>query len=209
MWRLDFSQGSEGGVVRACLATCWSPCGRTLLCCWTTVTTIMPPKKQISSDQLAVISTLVNMGKKNKEIAQTTRIPLRTVQCWDKRARESGTHAPTVRKPRPGKKRKLSNRTLALIRRQIDAKPSLTARQIKKQNPRLLDGVAIRTVQDYLHKVLKFHRCRAVRKLWTTKAGRGKRLLFARLHRRWDFNQWKKVLWSDEATFTVTDSTQK
>ena len=136
----------------------------------------MPPKKQISSDQLAVISTSVNMGKKNKEIAQTTGIPLRTVQRWAKRARESGTHAPTVRKPRPG------NRTLALIRRQIDAKPSLTAQQIKKQNPRLLDGVAIRTVQDYLHKVLKFRRCRAVRKPWTTKAGRGKRLLFARLH---------------------------
>ena len=69
--------------------------------------------------------------------------------------------------------------------------------------------MAIRTVQDYLHKVLKFRRCRAVRKPWTTKAGRGKRLLFARLHRRWDFNQWKKVLWSDEATFTVIDSTQK
>ena len=184
----------------------FAPLLRTLLCCWTPVPTIMPPKKQISTEQLAVISTLVNMGKNNKEIAQTTGIPLRTVQRWTQRARDDA-HARIVRKPRPGKKRKLNNRTLALIRRQVEAKPSLTARQIKKLNSKLLDGVAIRTLQDYLHKVLNFRRCRAVRKPWITKAGRGKRLLFARLHRRWDFNQWKKVLWSDEATFTVTDCT--
>ncbi len=105
---------------------------------------------------MAVKDTLMKNGKKNKDIAALTGISLRTVQRWTKKIEDSSPTLLPTHKQRSGRKQKLTASTLNLLKQQVDAHPSLTARQLKEKNPRLLAGVALRMLQDYLRKVLGF-----------------------------------------------------
>lgn len=67
-------------------------------------------------------------------------------------------------------------------------------------------GVVERTLRDYLRKVLRYRSCRAVRKPWVTRAHRVNRLRFVAEHSEWTLDKWRTVLWSDEASFEVTDN---
>lgn len=67
----------------------------------------------------------------------------------------------------------------------------------------------IRTLQDYLKIVLEFWWHHAVPKQWVTKVHRAWRLTFALVHKIWTTEQWRCVLWMDEATFTLSGSTNK
>ncbi len=48
--------------------------------------------------------------------------------------------------------------------------------------------------------------CVALRKPLISEANRKKRLQFAREHKDWTLEQWKKVMWSDESRFTLFQS---
>ena len=93
-------------------------------------------------------------GHSNKEISEQKQVKLRTVQILVKRYRESGGKDLPLPSSSPGRPRKTSPRTLKVLRRQVERNPGLTARQLKEQNPELLSDVAIRTVQDTLHRDL-------------------------------------------------------
>ena len=48
--------------------------------------------------------------------------------------------------------------------------------------------------------------CVALRKPLISEANQKKRLQFAREHKDWTLEQWKKVMWSDESRFTLFQS---
>ena len=166
----------------------------------------MGPRKLLNSSQIAVICALAKENKTNKEIAAHTALPLRTVQRWTLKFRSGGgVKDPPPHKP-AGPKPKLSQRTLNVIRRQLEVEPRITSKELKSRNPRLLAGVAERTLRDYLKKVLGYRSCRSVPKPWVTRAHRVNRLRFVAEHREWTLDKWRTVLWSDEASFEVTDN---
>lgn len=53
---------------------------------------------------------------------------------------------------------------------------------------------------------LRYCSCHAVSKPRLTRAHIIKRLTFVSQHKDWDLNRWRRVLWSDEASFQVTDN---
>ncbi|KAG7165129.1 putative Transposable element Tcb1 transposase-like 8, partial [Homarus americanus] len=106
--------------------------------------------------------------------------------------------------PKSGRPKLLSPRTLKVISRQVWSNPSLTAREVKERNPRLLSHVSLRYVQQALHNGLGFKSFRARRKPLLTKRQKENRVKFCKKYEVWDLETWRSVLWSDEATFSVT-----
>ena len=101
----------------------------------------MGPRKLISKAQISVICALVRENKSNLEIAAITGIALRSVQRWTKIYRVAGGDAsPPPHKPK-GRKRCVSQRTLNIIRRQLEAHPRIHSKELKARNPALLSGV--------------------------------------------------------------------
>ena len=162
--------------------------------------------KELKEADLAVIATLYRCGKSNKEISQETGISSRSVQHWMKRFREAGSgEIPTTTKY-PGRPRLVSSRTVRLVQRQVEKNPHITSWELKEKNPKLLGKVSDRTVRDYLHHDLKYKRCVARKKPLLNEKQRSNRLIFCKKYIKWDLEQWKTVLWSDEAQFDITEN---
>ena len=102
--------------------------------------------------------------------------------------------------------RKFTQRTLNVIRRQVEAQPGIKSQEIKQKNPCLLARVAEQTVREYLKRDLDYRSCRLVPKPWVTCTHFVKRLAFDTQYKDWGLDEWSKVLWSDEPSFEVTDN---
>lgn len=161
--------------------------------------------KDLRTDEIAVITSLYKAGKSNKEISVISGIKLRTVQTWTKKIKDSGTTDPPTHKKRPGKARLTSLRALRIIKRELETNPRLSARQIKEQNHRILGETSTRTVRRMIHN-LGYRWCRPRKKPDLTLKNVQDRVRFCKRYLAWDETQWKNVLWSDEAIFTVTSN---
>lgn len=107
--------------------------------------------KELTRDQIAVITSLHKAGVANKDIANTTGLSLRSVQRWTKKFRDAGGTDPPLQMKSTGRPRKTTQRAMQILKRQVDANPGITAPQIKKSNPVLLRGVSMRTVYRRLN----------------------------------------------------------
>ena len=164
----------------------------------------MGKSKDLSSDKIAAITALAKCGKSNKDIATITGIVLRSVQRWTKKFRDCGENELPAPGKRTGRPPSTSERTRKVIRREVDKYPRSSARQLKERYPDLLGSVAERTVRDILHRDLKFTKHAARKKPLVTLRQRHARVAFSKKYLKWGLEQWKGVLWSDEATFSVT-----
>lgn len=108
-------------------------------------------------------------------------------------------------KKRPGGVCKTSHRTLKLLQCQVDFEPLITASELKK-NPTLLQNMSVRTIQWQLHNDLSFLYHTPRREPIITDQQRKNQKIFCKKYLAWDPEKWKKVLWSDEAIFTVTSN---
>lgn len=95
------------------------------------------------------------------------------------------------------------SRTLNVMHRKIQYN---TSQETKQRNPCLLTGVTEWTARDYFKRDLDYRSCRPVPKLWATCAHHLRILAFATQYNDWDLDEWWNVLWSDEASFMVTDN---
>ena len=165
------------------------------------------PRKQTSHDDLVRVVQLHKIGKKNREISKVTGVNEKTVsRLIQKWKREGGGDNLPEHSRRSGRPLKISVKCLRLIRRQLDIQPTLTAKQLKEKNPKLLAGIAVRTIQDNLNKRLSYSKVRARVKPLVTAKQRRRRVKFARNYRLWGEGRWQRVLWSDESTFCVSDT---
>ena len=158
----------------------------------------------MTEDQIAAITSLSLVGKSNKEISIISGVSLRSVQRWTKKKREVGDAEVPLHKKRPGRPRKNSQRTLKLLQRQVEQEPRITAKELKERNTQLLENTSVRTIQKRLRDDLGFQHRAPRRKPLLTNQQKKKRVIFSKKYLNWDLEKWKTVLWSDEATFTVT-----
>lgn len=163
-------------------------------------------RRSTKREDVASVIALFKAKHKVSEIVEITGVCQRSVYRLIEQFKESGYAQLPVPKPRPGRPRLTSPRTRKVINRQVCANPRLTAREIKQNNPQLLGNVSIRSIQDLLHDDLGYRSYRARRKPLLTKVQKLKRLRFAKKYIVWSEDDWRRVLWSDEATFTVTGS---
>lgn len=101
---------------------------------------------------------------------------------------------------RIGRPRKTTERTLNVIRREVDNHPRITSCQLKENNPNLLDNVPERTVRRRLHNDLHFRKVNALKKPLLTLKQRKNRVVFCKKYLEWGIEKFKTILWSDEAT---------
>lgn len=163
-------------------------------------------RRQTTHDDTTAIITLVKAGHSLPDISRQTSVPLRTVQRLVKRFREEGAQDIPVRRPRSGRPRIVSPRTVRVLQRQVEHSPKKTAREFKLQNPRLLGSASLRTVQRRLHDDVGVRRYRSKRKPLLSRKNLQDRIKFCKKYSTWTDSDWKKVLWSDESTFTVTST---
>ncbi|KAG0717578.1 hypothetical protein GWK47_054126 [Chionoecetes opilio] len=154
----------------------------------------MGGKKDLTKDQIKVIVSLHKAERPFEEIAKIVGVTRRCVQKWVKKFRDDGGVATPEHKNRPGRERKTSQRTLNVMKRQVDAQPQITARELKEKNSQLLECVSIRTVQRCLHDNLEFRRRRARKKPLTTLRHQVLRVGFAKKYLHWDMPKWQQVL---------------
>jgi hypothetical protein len=104
-----------------------------------------------------------------------------------------------------GRPRKMTEDLLAILKRQINKYPMMTAADLKESTPELA-GVAHRTIAHALQNYLKVPSRSAAMKPLLTKKMKLKRLAFAKKHKYLTKEDWSKEMFSDESTFRCVRS---
>ena len=158
--------------------------------------------KQITVETRGVIIFFQNEKKSQRFIANKTGVSRKGVQGVLKRRMETGD----LRcQPRSGRKRKSvtrSNRTLiriSLRNKKLTSKE--LSRELKESSGVELSAPTVR--RRLLENGLRG--CKARKKLLLTEKQRKHCLEWARSHVKWPVEKWRKVLFSDESTFTLNN----
>ncbi|KAG7169811.1 putative Transposase-containing protein 22, partial [Homarus americanus] len=149
-------------------------------------------RRVTTRDDIAVVIALYKANHVLREISAQTGVALRVVQNLVKRFRDLG-----------------EDELPAPLSKSVRSNPSLTAREVKERNPHLLSHVSLRCVQQALHDDLGFKSFRARRKPLLTKRQKENRVKFCKKYEVWDFETWRSVLWSDEATFSCSSKAKR
>lgn len=136
-----------------------------------------------------------------KEISSRTGRGQSTIRRLVATARDLPPNVVPPRKPVPGRPRKTSKFTDKILRRETLNNPEITAGELKRSHPTLLQGVSERTIQHRLQKELGLPTYKPAAKPLLTPSMVKKRLAFAHKYKDWTAEQWRKVLFSDESTF--------
>jgi len=166
-------------------------------------------KKYTSKDNLVKIVQCYKLGLGCQEISQETGVNLRTVQRQVAKFKASGELDTPHHRYGGGRPSKVGDRTLTIVRWELEKNPTITAKQIKEMHKDILQGTAVRTLQKIIRNKLKYRKVTAKSKPMVTDAQRMKRLAFAKNYSSWTQEDWRKVLWTDESVFRVSDTKGK
>jgi transposase len=158
--------------------------------------------KQLTEAQRGSILYGRKRGEKLRTIAENVGCCLTTVRNTLKRHAETGQ---TQFRRRAGRPPLLNSSDRKKLKRLVTAKPA-NRRLCKAQLRRLWmkktgKNVSSRTVSRALHSV-GLRNCMARKKPLVSPANKAARLGWCLEHRSWTTREWRKVLWSDEATFS-------
>jgi hypothetical protein len=112
-------------------------------------------------------------------------------------------------KPRPGHPRLLSKRHERRIVCYISSGECSTAVDIQKKL-KIDDQIDISA--ETIRRILKKNGLKSkikCKKPYLSKKHKKKRLMFAKVHKDWTVNDWKKVIWTDESKFMLYGSNGK
>ena len=162
----------------------------------------MPPKrsKEVVYSEIVLLH---REGKETKHIVQKVGVSERTVRRVVAKFKAGGSSETPQAGTSSGRPRVLSPRAQRVVRRSVEGNPTLTAKEIKIQNWKVLKRASVRTVSRELHDRLGYKRVTAKRKPLLNKRQKKNRLDFAKKYKDWGLDQWRKVLWTDESTFYV------
>lgn len=163
-------------------------------------------KAYTSQDNITRVIQCYKLGLDSHQTSVETGVSARTVRRLVSKFKAGGERKIPRHKYGGGKPSKISNRTLRVIRFELEKNPSITAKQIKEKHTSLLQGVTIRSIQRAIRNKLKYKKVRARSKPFVTEAQRKRRLEFAQKYASWTVNDWRKVLWTDESVFRVSDT---
>jgi transposase len=111
------------------------------------------------------------------------------------------------RKKGSGRPKKIPGHALKILERFVKKNPLATAGDIKQQVPEV-SGISVRHINWLILKKLKMPSRIAAQKPLLTEKMKKKRLAFAKKHRSWTAEDWRKVMYSDESTFRCLRSTR-
>ena len=155
-----------------------------------------------------VRNAILLLKSKNKNISAISKelnISRTTVRRWISRSENSKIGYTPQPKIRSGRPRKTSVHTENLLKREVLKNPFITARKLKENHNNLLNNVTVRSVQRLLKNRLNLGASKPARKPILTETMRKKRLQFANRYKDWTAEEWKRVMFSDESTFRVSD----
>jgi hypothetical protein len=106
------------------------------------------------------------------------------------------------RKKGSGHPTKLTETTLEIMKIKLQKTPTLTAIQLRMRIPEL-EGISVRTIQRACKETLNMPSRMMRKKPLLTEQMRIQRLEFANAYRKWDEDDWKQVMFSDESHFEL------
>lgn len=169
----------------------------------------MARKRILSQDTISRIYALHKAGFGAKAIVAETGLAQRTVERWLQRCRTAVGDTTPTHLPKSGRPRKCSRKTLRVIKHQLHASPTKSAREIKETFPTLLSNVSIRTVQRYALKDLDLPTRKSAKKPLLTASHKANRVIFANKIKAWPVEKVRSILWSDESVFTVSGTRRR
>ncbi|GFW41463.1 transposable element Tcb1 transposase [Trichonephila clavipes] len=108
-----------------------------------------------------------------------------------------------------GRMLKLKDRDRRVLKRIVARNRKTTLSQITfEMNTHLLNPVSMKTIQRELHTA-NIHGRVAIRKPLVSGRNAAKRLQWCRSHINWTQLQWEEVIWSDESSFTLFQTTER
>lgn len=163
----------------------------------------MGKNNELTAEQRGAIFYLRKNGNSYNQIAETVGCGKTTVYDTLKRHAETGS---IDSKPRPGRPRLIDvtnrNRLKRLVTNEKAQNRRLCATGIKELwKKKTSQNVSEITIRRTLHS-LGLRSCVARRKPLISPANKEARLAWCLEHESWTKNDWARVLWSDESTFT-------
>lgn len=157
-------------------------------------------KEEHSNETISVILALHSAGKSQGKIADCVKIPKSTVTRILQRALKN-PNEPYRKTKRVGRSTKLNAWSQRALIRHVERFPHDNIAALgtpSKSGHTLSRG----TIRSYL-KTAGYLRFKARRKPFLTQKHMEARLRWAREHVDWTLEDWKRVIWTDEATFTT------
>lgn len=148
--------------------------------------------KETSAPKKREVLALLQNGVSSRQVAAEVGIDKSTVN----RLRQKAANPPPVL-PR-GRKRKLQPQHIRFLERHVNSNPFTS---LSEAAGTLKESCEVQVSRSTVRRALKSsnHRARKVpKKPLLTKRHREARLKFARTHKDWTLNDWKRVVWSDE-----------
>ena len=111
------------------------------------------------------------------------------------------------RQPGPDRKRKLSPRLVRRIVQEVGKDRFISLAKIRRELE--LYHVSNWTIGRVIKQETGMQSCFALKKPFITKVNRKRRLEWCFAHKHWTFEQWKRVLWSDESPYVLRNASRR
>lgn len=154
----------------------------------------------LSTEQKSVITFLHKEGHSYREIANKVGCSVKGIYTTIKRFQETGSQNHRARSGRPRISTERADRSLVRISLS-DRK--LTSAHLRREWKESTGVEAARSTvrQRLLDSGLRG--CKARKKPFVNEQQRRRRLAWAKAHQNWSIEEWQRVLFSDESTFTL------
>ncbi len=160
-------------------------------------------RKKLTMTEKTYGLMLLKDGASVTRVAANLHVSRRTICSLKQAAARLPDNTIPIRKVGSGGKKKTTERTNTIVKREVLLNPSITAASLKKKHPMLLQDVSIRTIQHRLQKDLNMPSRRAAKKPLLTAPMMKKRIQFCKTYLHWTSADWLKVMFSDESTFRL------
>lgn len=158
--------------------------------------------RSLTTEEKARIVGMHEAGVKGVQIASQLNHPTTTIYTVIKNSRRRGT----VESPKsPGAPKKLSERDVRILTRTLTQDRRQPLADIAASCALKVSGSTIRTA---LHEAGFYSRVAAKKPFLSDRHIAG-RLAFAKAHRSWTVDDWKRVIWSDESTFEIGKNSRR
>lgn len=159
----------------------------------------VPSRRELSLEMRYFIAGMFVGGSKSAaQISRELHIPVSTIKDTIAAFRTGGLPKPVVR---PGRPRKMTERTTRLVVRHLLKYRRSTAQELANSvshiSPFHRDTVTKAIVRlDFASRI-------AAKKPYLKPVHKANRLAFARKYEKWTVEDWKKVIWTDESSFEI------
>ena len=159
----------------------------------------MPRSQELTDFSKGEIVGCHRCGLSIRDIAEKLQQPKSTVMDVIKRWKND--HC--TKRIRPGRPKKIQERDRRVLKREIRKNRCTPMGNIHREFHMATGcSVSTKTMRNEAH-ALGYHGRAAVHKPLVTKGNRAARLQWAKEHREWTVEDWKRVVWSDESRFTL------